>query len=92
MVNNKISIDRFFEVGGVCEIILATPDGIDVIHPQNYAEYLSICLNISKIQWIKNDRWWWEGWYYEPRRVAIRHLNGARSIGDLYLFKTKKKE
>ena len=88
MVHNKISIDRFFEVGGVCELILESHNEILVIYPPNREHYLNEILACGCKHWLKNERFWWDGWYYEPMYGLI---NTEAEIGNFYLFKTKKK-
>lgn len=87
MVHNKISIDRFFEIGGVCELILESHDEIQVVYPPNREHYLNEILACGVRHWLKSERFWWDGWYYKP----IGLIDTEAKIGNFYLFKTEKK-
>lgn len=91
MVNNKISIDRFFEIGGVCQLILETLDGIEVVYPPNRDYYLNELLACGPRQSLKNQQFWWDGWYYEPKGLCNIPLHCLECAGNFYLFKTKKR-
>lgn len=91
MVHNKISIDRFFEVGGVCELIVETTTEVGVLYPESRDSYLNYLMSESRAAWIKNERFWWDGWYYKPIGLDNIIYNLSQPIGNFYLFKTEKK-
>lgn len=88
MVHNKIPIDRFFEVGGICELIVETLNEVGVFYPQNRDSYLNYLLSCDCSAWLKSERFWWDGWYYKPMYGPIYT---EAQIGNFYLFKTEKK-
>lgn len=91
MVHNKISIDRFFEVGGVCELIVETLNEVGVLYPESRDSYLNYLMSCNRSAWIKSERFWWDGWYYEPIGLDDIIYNHPQPIGNFYLFKTEKK-
>lgn len=88
MVHNKISIDRFFEIGGVCELVIETLNEVGVFYPESRDSYLNYLLSCDDSAWLKSERFWWDGWYYKPIYGPIKT---EAEIGNFYLFKTNKK-
>lgn len=89
MVHNKISIDRFFEIGGVCELILKSYNEILVVYPPDREHYLNEILACGYKHWLKNESFYWDGWFYKPMYGLIKTES---EIGNFYLFKTEKKK
>ena len=88
MVHNKISINRFFEIGGVCELVIETLNEVGVFYPESRDSYLNYILSCDYSAWLKRERFWWDGWYYKPMHGLIKT---EAEIGNFYLFKTNKK-
>lgn len=64
MANNKISLDRFFEVGGICEVrcCLRGDNMWRIYYPESTKEFNDLMLNAL---W-PNIVFRWNGWVYRP--------------------------
>lgn len=84
-VNNKISLKRFFEVGGECVIYYHSGkvgEKNKVATPKTTEEFNNIMLVAS----FQSCRFYWNGWEYRP---AIRR-SGTRRIVFYYLTATNR--
>ena len=64
-VHNKISLERFFEVGGICWIQYHSGkvgETSKIAYPETVEEFNSIMAEAS----FQCNRFYWNGWEYRP--------------------------
>lgn len=75
MVHNKISLERFFEVGGCCEVhcILQHETKWRIQYPKNVYEFNFLMHSVA----TQHTNFFWNGWAYQP---LIVKENGRKTF------------
>lgn len=84
MAHNKISLERFFEVGGCCEVhcILRHETEWRIKYSKNIYEFNDLMYNVA----VQRTNFFWNGWAYTPfivkegNRKTFHYLIATQSL------------